>query len=74
MLVCMLLYVAIVVPMHLCFDEQNDPKDFMFWFDVVVDCLFLCDMFLNFRTGIVDEDKGVVLEPKEIAKSYLKGW
>lgn len=74
MLVCMLLYVAIVVPMRICFNEQNDPKDFMFWFDVVVDCLFLCDMVLNFRTGYIDEDEGVVLAPKKIAKSYLKGW
>jgi len=43
----------------------------MTW-DYIVDCFFLVDMLLTFRTTYFDEDNELVLDKKVIAKAYLK--
>lgn len=43
--------------------------------DLVVDVMFIVDIFINFRTTFIDDQKGeVVSDPAKIAKHYLKGW
>ena len=43
------------------------------WFDIFVDAMFYADMLLTFWTGI---DKGyeLVMDKKEVVKTYLSGW
>ncbi|XP_033641645.1 potassium voltage-gated channel unc-103-like [Asterias rubens] len=43
--------------------------------DLIVDVMFIVDIFINFRTTFIDDVKGeVVSDPPKIAKHYLKGW
>ncbi|XP_071493359.1 potassium voltage-gated channel unc-103-like [Diadema antillarum] len=43
--------------------------------DMVVDVMFIVDIFINFRTTFIDDTIGeVVSNPSKIAKHYLKGW
>ncbi|XP_041470932.1 potassium voltage-gated channel unc-103-like [Lytechinus variegatus] len=43
--------------------------------DMVVDVMFIVDIFINFRTTFLDDSLGeVVSNPAKIAKHYLKGW
>lgn len=42
---------------------------------MVVDVMFIVDIFINFRTTFLDDSLGeVISNPSKIAKHYLKGW
>ncbi|KAF3691992.1 Potassium/sodium hyperpolarization-activated cyclic nucleotide-gated channel 4 [Channa argus] len=44
-------------------------------FNVVSDTLFMVDLVLNFRTGIVKEDSTeILLDPRAIRQNYLRSW
>ena len=46
-----------------------------FYLDVVVDCWFIVDLLVNFRSAYRDEDtKALVVNRKVIAVRYLRGW
>uniref|UniRef100_A0A8C8DCB7 Cyclic nucleotide-binding domain-containing protein n=1 Tax=Oncorhynchus tshawytscha TaxID=74940 RepID=A0A8C8DCB7_ONCTS len=64
----------IIIPVGITFfkDEHTPP-----WivFNVISDTLFLIDLVLNFRTGIVKEDNTeIILDPQTIKIKYLKSW
>ncbi|XP_070579996.1 voltage-gated inwardly rectifying potassium channel KCNH2-like isoform X2 [Ptychodera flava] len=42
--------------------------------DLIVDCMFIVDIFINFRTTYVNKHHEVISHPKKIATHYLKGW
>ena len=80
-LVACLLYMAVVIPARIAFDSDNPvtttqvvPGSSIFWFELLVDCAFLVDICLNFRTAFDDMDGHTVTDPKMIQKHYLKGW
>ncbi|AWP21533.1 putative potassium/sodium hyperpolarization-activated cyclic nucleotide-gated channel 2-like [Scophthalmus maximus] len=54
------------------FEDQNTPP----WitFNVLSDTLFLMDLVFNFRTGILEGDSQIILDPKEIRMHYLRTW
>ncbi|XP_059402963.1 potassium/sodium hyperpolarization-activated cyclic nucleotide-gated channel 3 [Carassius carassius] len=64
----------IVLPVGITFfKDENTPPWIIF--NVVSDTLFLVDLVLNFRTGIVKEDSTeILLDPKAICQRYLKSW
>ncbi|XP_073702840.1 uncharacterized protein [Garra rufa] len=64
----------IVLPVGITFfKDENTPPWIIF--NVVSDTLFLVDLVLNFRTGIVKEDSTeILLDPKAIRQRYLKSW
>ncbi|KAG5271119.1 hypothetical protein AALO_G00176090 [Alosa alosa] len=64
----------IVLPVGITFfKDENTPPWIMF--NVVSDTLFLVDLVLNFRTGIVKEDSTeILLDPRAIRQRYLKSW
>uniref|UniRef100_A0A672ZRY8 Ion transport domain-containing protein n=1 Tax=Sphaeramia orbicularis TaxID=375764 RepID=A0A672ZRY8_9TELE len=44
-------------------------------FNVASDTIFLVDLVMNFRTGIVNEESSeIILDPKVIKMNYLKSW
>lgn len=44
-----IIYQAIVLPMRISFEMQfNEP---IFYFEIVVDCMFMMDIVMNFNTG-----------------------
>ena len=42
--------------------------------NTTIDCLFLCDIIVNFSAAYYTEDMELVDDRKEIAKTYLSGW
>ena len=42
----LLIYIAIVVPYRIGFDDDTAPWEFWFTFDLCVDIYFLVDLFL----------------------------
>uniref|UniRef100_A0AAY4A7U9 Cyclic nucleotide-binding domain-containing protein n=1 Tax=Denticeps clupeoides TaxID=299321 RepID=A0AAY4A7U9_9TELE len=64
----------IILPVGITFfKDENTPPWIIF--NVVSDTLFLVDLVLNFRTGIVKEDSTeILLDPRAIRQNYLKSW
>ncbi|XP_030641347.1 potassium/sodium hyperpolarization-activated cyclic nucleotide-gated channel 2 [Chanos chanos] len=64
----------IILPVGITFfKDENTPPWIIF--NVVSDTLFLVDLVLNFRTGIVKEDSTeIILDPRAIRQRYLKSW
>ena len=70
-----LAYNALLIPYRICFDQIADPEEFIFWFDRIIDLLFLVDVGINFYTGYVRTSDGQVeLQPYKVKLNYLKGW
>ncbi|XP_042346605.1 potassium/sodium hyperpolarization-activated cyclic nucleotide-gated channel 2-like [Plectropomus leopardus] len=64
----------IILPVGITFfREENTPSWIIF--NVVSDTLFMVDLVLNFRTGIIKEDNTeILLDPRAIRQKYLKSW
>mmetsp|Transcript_9926 Transcript_9926/g.22814 ORF Transcript_9926/g.22814 Transcript_9926/m.22814 type:complete len:504 (-) Transcript_9926:1962-3473(-) len=74
-----LIYMTIAMPFRLCF--ANDPIIFtpMYWFEFMIDMMFILDMIFNFMTGYYVELEGseedlVEYDLCSIAVRYLKTW
>ncbi|KAH8072673.1 voltage-gated potassium channel [Aureococcus anophagefferens] len=71
-----LLYITMVEPLSLSFL----PDAVLAWgtplgtINRVVDVVFLVDICLNMRTGYVNEDKALVMDPKLARTAYLQSW
>ena len=72
--VFLLLYVAITVPLRAGFEIEVALWSVGFFVDMVIDCYFVADICLNFRTAIWLSDGTREHRPKEISKHYLRGW
>ncbi|XP_049440326.1 potassium/sodium hyperpolarization-activated cyclic nucleotide-gated channel 2-like isoform X1 [Epinephelus fuscoguttatus] len=64
----------IILPVGITFfRDENTPSWIIF--NVVSDTLFMVDLVLNFRTGIIKEDNTeILLDPRAIRQKYLKSW
>ena len=69
---CSLLYVGVVTPYRVGF--RREARGAFFILENIIDCSFIIDLFLNFRTGIIDSNGKPVLSPTIVAKHYIKGW
>lgn len=63
-------YVFLVVPFRMAFS----PNSAVHWTDFFVDGCFAADIAINFRTGFVNENNKVVLDPRVIAAHYFRTW
>ncbi|XP_047455881.1 potassium/sodium hyperpolarization-activated cyclic nucleotide-gated channel 2-like [Mugil cephalus] len=64
----------IVLPVGITFFRDENTASWII-FNVVSDTLFMVDLVLNFRTGIVKEDSTeILLDPRAIRQKYLKSW
>ncbi|XP_076681737.1 hyperpolarization activated cyclic nucleotide gated potassium channel Ih isoform X2 [Andrena cerasifolii] len=75
---CMLLLLVanlIILPVAISF-FNDDLSTRWIAFNCLSDTIFLIDIVVNFRTGIMQQDNAeqVILEPKLIAKHYLRTW
>ena len=68
----LLVYVALVVPVRVCFDVEPDPL--VETADLVVDALFIIDVILNSITAYVGPDGLLVVSFGMILKHYARGW
>jgi len=71
-----LAYVAVVEPLDLGFwgPAMTAPGTVLGTINIFIDVDFIVDLFLNFRTGFLDEHHNLVLEPRASAFHYLKTW
>lgn len=73
----LLLYLLVVMPFRLCFMNEAQKFSPIYWFEFMVDMIFIIDIFLNFRTGYfvgTAEDDLVEFDPYLIARNYVRGW
>ena len=56
------------------FQKQQIAADPFVIIDLIVDLMFLIDIFISFRTTYVNKEGEAVYEPMSIAKNYLQGW
>uniref|UniRef100_A0A3B3SJS0 Cyclic nucleotide-binding domain-containing protein n=1 Tax=Paramormyrops kingsleyae TaxID=1676925 RepID=A0A3B3SJS0_9TELE len=64
----------IILPVGITFFKDENTASWII-FNVVSDTLFMADLVLNFRTGIVKEDNTeILLDPQAIRHQYLKSW
>ncbi|XP_056586831.1 potassium/sodium hyperpolarization-activated cyclic nucleotide-gated channel 1 isoform X2 [Triplophysa dalaica] len=64
----------IIIPVGITFFSEQTTTSWLI-FNVASDTIFLVDLVMNFRTGIVNEENSeIILDPKIIKMSYLKSW
>lgn len=64
----------VIIPVGITFFTEQTTTPWII-FNVASDTVFLFDLVMNFRTGIVIEDNSeIILDPKVIKMSYLKSW
>lgn len=69
----LIFYVALVQPIRFGFGWESEKYSGFWFFETFVDFVFLCDLFLNFRTGYINERGKMELRGRKIAAHYLKG-
>ncbi|CAN7997246.1 unnamed protein product, partial [Ixodes hexagonus] len=63
-----------LVPLYIAFFPGRASTRWII-FLVITEAFFIFDIFLNFRTGLIDDlTKNVIVDPEEISKNYLRGW
>lgn len=71
----LLLYTASIVPYRVTFiDGEDDTDSFFFYFDLLVDILYITDFCLQFFMAYEDLDKKIETRLSKIAVNYLRGW
>uniref|UniRef100_A0A672MKG6 Hyperpolarization activated cyclic nucleotide gated potassium channel 1 n=1 Tax=Sinocyclocheilus grahami TaxID=75366 RepID=A0A672MKG6_SINGR len=64
----------IIIPVGITFFSEQTTTSWLI-FNVASDTIFLVDLVMNFRTGIVNEESSeIILDPKVIKMNYLKSW
>ena len=66
---------VLLLPVTIAFVDQDLSPSWLA-LNCVSDAVFIMDILLNFRTGIIDFDRQeeVILDKKFIRKRYLRGW
>eukprot|EP00056_Hartaetosiga_gracilis_P017603 m.7812 g.7812 ORF g.7812 m.7812 type:complete len:890 (+) comp5917_c0_seq2:238-2907(+) len=75
LMVFMLIFTVVSVPVAIAFFYEGTGKAY-FVCSCIIDSLFLVDIFINFRTGIVSPHAlhVIILDKKAITRHYLRGW
>ncbi|XP_069483344.1 potassium/sodium hyperpolarization-activated cyclic nucleotide-gated channel 1 isoform X2 [Ambystoma mexicanum] len=64
----------VIIPVGITFFTEQTTTPWII-FNVASDTVFLFDLIMNFRTGIVNEDSSeIILDPQVIKINYLKSW
>jgi hypothetical protein len=68
----LVLYTAVMLPIHLCFQELYSQN----WIicDTVIDVLFFTDIFISFNTAYYDEYYKLITNRHQIAIKYISSW
>ena len=68
----LLIYTATYMPYKTCFVDESTLKDEIIdWF---VDVCFMFDILVNFLQATENSDGSWIIQPKIIARNYLKSW
>jgi len=71
-IIVLLLYTATYMPYRTAFEDEATFG----WFicDIVIDSLFVIDIFVNFLSAYEDADGMMQVQLHKIAMHYVKGW
>jgi hypothetical protein len=72
--VVLLCYLSVVLPVRACFAVDVGVGTMTFWFEVLLDFIFVADLVLNFRTAYMTSSGVLEERPRKIARHYLKSW
>lgn len=65
---------SIQIPYSIAFMPNQDQGVYNTIINLIVDSFFIADIFINFRTSIMDDEKGTeISSEREIFWSYIKG-
>ncbi|OMJ89843.1 hypothetical protein SteCoe_7925 [Stentor coeruleus] len=67
-----LIYTAIFMPIHFCFQTVNDPSWLII--NTIIDLFFILDVFVNFNTSYYEITGKLITNRKKISVNYLKTW
>ena len=67
----LLLVTLVTLPLGMAFETLSSD---IYWFNFVVDCIFILDIIKSFSTGYVDSDDFEVMDRYSVTKNYLLGW
>lgn len=75
LLICFISMHVILLPVSIAFLSDDMSLHWLI-LNAISDTIFIIDIFLNFRTGIVDPNntEEVILDKKVISRKYLHGW
>ena len=69
---------AIIVPVDISLGTDRSANQSIYSpttvADLIIDCVFLIDVVLNFRIGYFDEDGELVMTPRRVARNYFCTW
>jgi len=71
-----LLYLGLTLPFYTAFEVPGMHEEGG-WKDIavqVINGIFIADIFLNFRTGYIDQDGNDVMTWERVLKKYICGW
>ncbi|KIZ01636.1 potassium voltage-gated channel, subfamily H(eag-related), member 6 [Monoraphidium neglectum] len=75
LMVLQLVFLVLEVPYVVCFGIQYRPQDPLGVLEIIIDITFVMDIWLSFRTGIVDTRPQVLIADRRvIARRYLSTW
>ena len=82
LLAILVIYVAMMEPIRVGFtietDRTSEVYGGLYWFEFVVDVLFIADLFVCLRTCFIVEDEWLnrylVQDPVQIRKEYYRSW
>ncbi|XP_051527734.1 potassium/sodium hyperpolarization-activated cyclic nucleotide-gated channel 2-like [Myxocyprinus asiaticus] len=73
-MLCLMMGNLVILPWGITFFEDQNTLPWI-TFNVASDTLFLADLVINFRTGIMEGDNSqIILDPQVIRRHYLRGW
>lgn len=68
----LLLYIVVWVPWRIAFELETKSDEFIFWWDIFIDCALIVDMFLCMNRYYFDEaTHKLITDPKVIRSQYL---
>lgn len=75
LIVILLMYIMIAVPIRVGFDVSITSEHPIFYFDIVIDLIFLTDVILNcFSAYLCSETGDLIVDMKKILQRYLHTW
>lgn len=60
------------IPYRVSFQLSASTAELGFWLDRLIDCLFIFDVYLNFRTGYSTDENLVEMVPSKVRWNYCK--
>jgi hypothetical protein len=76
----LLMYLTVIMPFRLCYQTEAELYSNVFWFEFIIDMLFIIDIVLNFLTGyaitdVAGEDSEIIeYDRYRVAVNYFQTW